>query len=89
MHIPYVSTVYRLMNFFIRSKFLKFKEAFESNGFKVNLGKTKVMVSGNITKEGMSKSNVDPCGVCSLRVKANSILCVQCGIMVDVLESNA
>ena len=25
----------------------------------------------------MSKSNVDPCGVCSLRVMANSVLCLQ------------
>ena len=44
----------------------------------VDLVKTKVVVSGGITKDGMSKSNVDPCGVCSLRVKANSVLCVQC-----------
>ena len=42
-------------------------------------GKTKVMVNGDITKDCMSKSNVDPCGVCSLRVKANSLFCVQCG----------
>ena len=34
--------------------------------------KTKVMVSGNITKDGLSKNEVDPCGVCSMRVKANS-----------------
>ena len=45
---------------------------------KVNLCKTKVMVSGGITKDGMSKSNVSPCGFCSLRVKDNSVLCVQC-----------
>ena len=32
-----------------------------------------------ITKDGMSKSKVDPCGVCSLRVNANSVLCLQCG----------
>ena len=53
------------------SKFLEWKEAFESKGLKVNLGKTKVMVSGGITKDGLSKSKVDPCEVCSLRVKAN------------------
>ena len=42
-------------------------------GLKVNLRKTKVMVSGGITtNDGTSKSNVDPCGVCSLRVKAIS-----------------
>ena len=32
-----------------------------------------MMVSGGITKDGMSKM------VCSLRIKANSVLCVQCG----------
>ena len=28
-----------------------------------------------ITKYGISKSRVDPCGVCSLGVKASSVLC--------------
>ena len=37
------------------------------------------MVSSDITKDGMSKSMVDPCGVCTLTVKANTVLCVQCG----------
>ena len=37
------------------------------------------MDSGGITKNGMSKGRVDPCGVCSLRVKANSVWCLQCG----------
>ena len=55
----------------IRNKFLKWKEAFDSKGSKVNLGKTKVIVSGGITKDGMSKSKVEPCWFCSLRVKAN------------------
>ena len=27
----------------------------------------------------MPKSKVDPCGVCSLRAKANPVLCLQCG----------
>ena len=51
---------------------------FESKGLKVNLGKTNVMVISGITKDGMSKSKVDPCDVYSFRVKANSVLCVQC-----------
>ena len=63
----------------LRNKFIKWKEAFESKGLNVNLVKTKVMVSGGITKDGMSKGEVDPCGVCSLRVKVNSVLCSQCG----------
>ena len=50
----------------LMNKFLKWKEAFESKGLKVNLVKTKVMVSGGITKDGMSNSKVDPCSVCSL-----------------------
>ena len=40
------------------------------------------MVSGGITKDGVSKSKVDPFGVCSLRVKANSVLCLQCGKLI-------
>ena len=62
----------------LRNKFLEWKGAFESKGFIVNLGKTKVIVS-SITKDGMSKGKVDPRGVCSLRVKDNSVLCLQCG----------
>ena len=40
----------------LRDGFLKWKEAFESKDLKVNHGKTKVMVSSGITKDGMSKS---------------------------------
>ena len=63
----------------IRDKFLKWKEAFESKCLKVNLGKTMAMVSSGITQDGLSKSNVGPCVICSLRVKVISVLCVQCG----------
>ena len=44
--------------------------------------KTKVMVSGGITEDGMSKSKVDQCWVCSMRVKANSVLYLQCGKLI-------
>ena len=37
------------------------------------------MVCGGITKDGMSKCKVDPCGVYSLIVKASSVLCLLCG----------
>ena len=59
----------------LRNKVSKWKEAFHSKAFKVNLEKTKVMISGSITTDGMSKSKVDPCGVSNMRVKANSVLC--------------
>ena len=38
---------------------LKWKEAFESKGLKVNIWKTKVMVSGGTTKDVFSKSEVE------------------------------
>ena len=62
----------------LRNKFLKRKEVFESNGLKVNHGESNLIVSGGITKDGLSKSEVDPCLVCNLRVKTNSVLCLQC-----------
>ena len=62
----------------LRNEFLKCIEAFERKSFKVDLGKTTVIVSGCITKDGMYKGKVDPCGVCCLTVKANSVLCLQC-----------
>ena len=40
------------------NNFLKWKDTFESKGLKVNLEKTKVMVSSSITKDGTSKSKV-------------------------------
>ena len=62
----------------LRNSFLRWKEAFECKVLKVNLGKTKVMVTGYITNDGISKCKVDQCWVSSLTVKANSVLCVQC-----------
>ena len=41
------------------------------------------MVSGGITKDGLSMGKFDLCGVCSLRVKTNSVLNVQCGKWID------
>ena len=38
----------------LRNEFIKWKEAFESKRLTVNFGKTKVVVSGGITKDGMS-----------------------------------
>ena len=61
------------------NKFLEWKESLVSKGLKVNHGKDRVLVSGDITKDGMSKCKVGQCGVCSLRVKVNSVLCVPCG----------
>ena len=63
---------------------MKWKEAFESKGLEVDLGKTKVMVCSGITQNGMSKSRINACGVCSLRVKLTQycVYSVVCGFMV-------
>ena len=61
----------------LKEKFLKWKEAFESNGLKVNLKKTKVMVSRS--KGEVLKNKVDLCAKCGKRVRANSVMCTKCG----------
>ena len=62
----------------LREKFWKWKEVFESQGLKVNLGKTKVVVSGAEIEVSVSK--VDPYGIfCEKQVMENSVLCVKCG----------
>ena len=61
----------------LREKFGKWNEAFECKGLKVNLGKTKVVVS--VAEGEVSVSMVDPCGICGKRIMANSVLCVKCG----------
>ena len=58
-------------------KFARWKAAIEGKGMKVNMGKRKVLVSGAGGEKEVSK--IDPCGVCGMRVKANSVLCVGCG----------
>ena len=59
----------------LKEKF-EWKEVFESKGLKVNLKKTKVIVSGS--KSEVLKSKVDPCAKCGKRVMANSVMCTKC-----------
>ena len=61
----------------LRENFYEWREAFESKGMRVNLGKTKLMVSG--MEEEAFHSKIDPCGVCGTRVMSNSVLCTACG----------
>ena len=53
----------------LRDTFRKWKEAFESMSLTFNFWKTNVMVSGGITKYGLYRSKVDPCGGLSLESK--------------------
>ena len=43
---------------------------------RVNLNKTKMMVSG--LKEKVTTSKIDLCGVCGRRVKVNAVFCTNC-----------
>ena len=61
----------------LKEKFLKWKETFESKRLKVNLKKTKLMVSGS--KGEVFKSKVDQCAKCGKRVMANSVMSTKCG----------
>ena len=62
-----------------QKKFNIWKSALESKGLKVNLVKTKVMVSkiGQVTVKPSSKT--DPCGICGRKTISKAVLCKQCG----------
>ena len=57
-------------------KFFKWKRAMAKSGMKVNIGKTKMMVTGK--KSDVIESVRYPCGVCGRGVSVNSIHCVSC-----------
>ena len=56
--------------------FKKWKGALESKGSKDNIRNINVIVSGGSTKDGLSIMKAYPWGVCGLRVKVNSVLCL-------------
>ena len=63
----------------LQEKVHGWKSAFESKGLKVNLMKTKVMVSkiGQVTVKRSSKK--DPCGIYGIKTMLNAVLCKSCG----------
>ena len=54
-----------------RENFDQGRDSFKSRRMRVNLGKTKLMVSG--MEEETFDSKIDPCGVCGTRVMSNSV----------------
>ena len=60
----------------LKENFDEWREAFESKEMRVNLGKTKLMVSG--MEEEALDSKIDSCGVCGTRLKSDSALCTAC-----------
>ena len=59
----------------LHETFHGWKNALENKGLKVNLVKTKVMVSkiGQVTVRPSSKK--DPCGICGRKTMLNAVLC--------------
>ena len=55
----------------LRERFQRWRRALEGKGLKVNVGKTKMMVSG--TEGKITSSKIDPCGVCGKRVGSNAV----------------
>ncbi|MES9950323.1 MAG: reverse transcriptase domain-containing protein, partial [Candidatus Thiodiazotropha sp.] len=53
------------------------KSGMEKKGLRVNMGKTKVMVSG-LNLDVLKKSGKHPCGVCQTGVGSNAICCGGC-----------
>ena len=62
----------------LQEKFYGWKSALESKSRKVNLMKTKVMVSkiGQFTVEPSGKK--DPCGICGRKTILDAVLCKSC-----------
>ena len=61
----------------LRENFDEWREAFESKGMRVNLGKTKLLVSE--MEEEVFHSKIDPRGMCGTQVTSNLVLCTACG----------
>ena len=62
-------------------KLKPWKAGMEAKGLRVNMGKTKLMVSGH-GLDVLKDSGTYPCAVCRTGVGANSILCTECKLWV-------
>ena len=60
----------------LRERFQRWSTALEGKGLKVNIVKTKMMVSG--TEGEIPPSKKDPCGGCGKKVGSNTVCCTQC-----------
>ena len=68
-------------------KFRVWKANLESKGLRVNVGKTKILVSVHNAPKPVDGSKF-PCGVCNKGVGINSIKCLACGFWVYKRCSN-
>ena len=61
----------------LKMKLNKWKTEIEAKGLRVNMGKTKIMVS-RVKLQTLKDSGEYPCSVCRKGVGSNSIYCVGC-----------
>ena len=59
----------------LRERFQRWRCALEDKGLKVNVGKTKMTVSG--TEGEIVLGKIDSCGICGERVGSNAVCCTQ------------
>ena len=59
----------------LRERLQRWRNALEDKGLNVNVGKTKMMVSG--TEGEIALSKIDHCGICGKRVGSNAVCCTQ------------
>ena len=63
----------------LQEKMYGWKSALETEGQKVNLKKTKVMVSKIVQVTARLSSKKGPCGICGRKTMVNAVLCKSCG----------
>ena len=61
----------------VLERFSRWKSAMESKGLKINIGKTKILITGK-ERETIVCSGEFPCGVCGRGVGQNSLTCAEC-----------
>ena len=60
----------------LREWFQRWRSTLTDKELKMNVGKTKMMVSG--MGEEIVWSKIDSCGICGKRVGSNAVCCTQC-----------
>ena len=65
-----------------KNRLAAWKTSLESHGLRVNVNKTKILVSKAKHTKISARNPKYPCGVCTFGVGANSILCTSCDLWV-------
>ena len=58
------------------------RRVFESKCLNAKFEKTNIMLKRCNVKDVLSSSRPQPCGICSFRLKSNTVLCDKCGLCI-------